>query len=364
MGKLIDLTGQRFGRLLVLNKENNYKNKNSMWLCRCDCGNKVKVIGHNLKTNHTKSCGCLQKEKTSQKNYKDLVGKRFGRLIVVELDHIDKSSFFKCKCDCGKIVVVWAANLKNGTTKSCGCYRKELSSKRNYINLVGQTFGRLTVIDEAERTKRGVVKFLCQCSCENKTRIEVLARSLKSGNTTSCGCLKKELVSKRNYKNLVGKIFGRLTVLKDVGRKHGEVLWLCKCNCGNEVNITANNLKNGGTKSCGCLNESWIASELKKYCIKNHNAKSEYKILRNPETGYWLSYDIFIPVKSIYIEVHGGQHYKFIEYFHKTKDVFEYNKKLDKLKKNYAKKNGIYIEVDIRKIKTPEEAIGYINKFL
>ena len=72
-----DLTGQYFGRLKVIERVENYieknGNKRSQWLCECKCGNRVKVIGKSLKNGNTKSCGCLQKEITSKhfKKYND-----------------------------------------------------------------------------------------------------------------------------------------------------------------------------------------------------------------------------------------------------------------------------------------------------
>lgn len=57
----------------------------------------------------------------------DITGKRYGRLTVICLDHSSRSStFWSCRCDCGKNVSVRGSLLKNGTTKSCGCLRKEL----------------------------------------------------------------------------------------------------------------------------------------------------------------------------------------------------------------------------------------------
>ena len=72
-----DLTGQYFGRLKVIERVEDYieknGNKRSQWLCECKCGNRVKVIGKSLKNGNTKSCGCLQKEITSKhfKKYND-----------------------------------------------------------------------------------------------------------------------------------------------------------------------------------------------------------------------------------------------------------------------------------------------------
>lgn len=65
-----DLTNLTFGRLTVLEQTNDYVSPNgmhySMWVCRCECGNVINVLGSNLKTGHTKSCGCYGKEKTSK----------------------------------------------------------------------------------------------------------------------------------------------------------------------------------------------------------------------------------------------------------------------------------------------------------
>lgn len=65
MGKMVDVTGQKFGRLLVLERTENNKNNNSQWLCKCDCGNTVIVTGASLRSGNTKSCGCTRKEKLS-----------------------------------------------------------------------------------------------------------------------------------------------------------------------------------------------------------------------------------------------------------------------------------------------------------
>ena len=68
MPKLIDLTGQRFGRLVVMERA-GVKNKVASWLCKCDCG-KMKIInGQSLRKGYTQSCGCLRKE-TSPENGK------------------------------------------------------------------------------------------------------------------------------------------------------------------------------------------------------------------------------------------------------------------------------------------------------
>lgn len=63
-----DLTGMRFGRLIVLSLDSINKYRQSLWLCKCDCGNTKIIRGNHLKTKRIKSCGCLKKEKFSKKH--------------------------------------------------------------------------------------------------------------------------------------------------------------------------------------------------------------------------------------------------------------------------------------------------------
>lgn len=134
MPKALDLTGQRFNRLTVLKRVENSRNGKSQWLCKCDCGNEVIVIGSHLKSGNTKSCGCLDKEliaKRNEESAKDLIGMQFERLTVIARE---ESQFGKarwlCKCECGNEVVVYGSDLKRGTTKSCGCLKNEMATKR------------------------------------------------------------------------------------------------------------------------------------------------------------------------------------------------------------------------------------------
>lgn len=185
---------------------------------------------------------------------KDLIGQRFGRLVVCDDAGRTKTSgvIWKCQCDCGSIVSVVAGSLQSGHTQSCGCLQKAWVSKLNYTNLIGQRFSRLLVLDEAER-KNGRVSWRCQCDCGNI--VDVVSSHLQSGHTNSCGCYNKDQISKTQKKDLTGQKFGRLTVLEDVGRRSGEVLWRCACDCGNITNVIAYNLQGGNTQSCGCYSK-------------------------------------------------------------------------------------------------------------
>ena len=68
MAKLKDLTGQKFGRLTVIERSGNSNCRKTMWLCKCDCGNELTVVGENITNGRTKSCGCLRKERAHGKS--------------------------------------------------------------------------------------------------------------------------------------------------------------------------------------------------------------------------------------------------------------------------------------------------------
>ena len=79
MADVIDITGQRFGKLFVIERKSppTKKDTRAHWLCRCDCGNFAIVSGKNLRNGNTKSCGCVQKEKLRIRNYQS--AKHHGR---------------------------------------------------------------------------------------------------------------------------------------------------------------------------------------------------------------------------------------------------------------------------------------------
>lgn len=132
-GKKIDLSGKQFGRLTVL-KEIICRAKRGviLWQCLCNCGNIAIVRGTDLKTGATKSCGCLQKQMVSEKNRIDLTGQRFERWTVLEYAYTKRRKiYWKCRCDCGNVRIVYSANLRGGKSKSCGCLQKKRVSEAN-----------------------------------------------------------------------------------------------------------------------------------------------------------------------------------------------------------------------------------------
>lgn len=122
-----------------------------------------------------------------------------------------------------------------------------------FVDITGQTFGRLTVLGRAPN--RGTITmWKCVCSCPEHNEVVVSGYDLKAGKVRSCGCLKKELIRDRCGAKLQGKIFGRLEVLECVGKDgFNNLLWKCRClNDGNIIIATSAHLLSGHTQSCGC----------------------------------------------------------------------------------------------------------------
>ena len=113
-----DLTGMKFGRLTVLERAEN-KGGKTYWRCRCECGEEVTVYSHSLKSGATKSCGCLGggklKDLTGQKFGRLTVLERTG-------SDERKNATWRCRCTCGNECIVTGHRLKSGETKSCGCW--------------------------------------------------------------------------------------------------------------------------------------------------------------------------------------------------------------------------------------------------
>lgn len=139
MREVADLTGMVFGKWTVIKRADDYISpkgrRKATWTCRCECGNIKDVVGELLKSGHSKSCGCLNKEMLSNRGY-DLTGKIFGRLMVIQ--QINNSirengrSYrqWECLCECGNTIIATTQCLTKGKTKSCGCLNNEKRHER------------------------------------------------------------------------------------------------------------------------------------------------------------------------------------------------------------------------------------------
>lgn len=122
----------------------------------------------------------------------------------------------------------------------------------NAKDLTGKQFGRWAVIRRVENSATGLICYLCRCQCGSEK--VVYAGNLRRGHSKSCGCLQRELAKRRVTINEIGNRYGRWTVIRQVKKDEGGTAkWLCRCDCGTEQAVNGTDLRNGHSKSCGCL---------------------------------------------------------------------------------------------------------------
>lgn len=277
MGRFIDETGNKYGRLLVISRAFPEGKTGGWWNCRCDCGNEVVVLGTLLRNGNTKSCGCLQKDfaKTTVINE---IGNRYGFLTVIsraETPKGKKTAYWNCLCDCGNSTIVEGTKLRSGHTRSCGeCGCFSSPTKKDEI---GNRYGKLVVISEAGRDKDGKILWNCLCDCGNEKI--ALGKSLRAGLVLSCGCL------------------------------HSK-------------------------------GEEKIALSLKELNIQNYRQHT-FEGCRNPKTNYLLYFDFYLPNQNLVIEYQGEQHYLYSPRGHFDKTSLDNLRERDEIKRKFCKENNI-----------------------
>lgn len=280
MGKVIDLTGQKFGEWTVLERDYEaQKQRNSSkayWKCQCSCGLKRSVVGADLRNG--KSTGCGKCGRVAH-NFEDLTGKHFNFLTVIKrIENRYDKAYWLCQCDCGNTVEVSTSDIKNGYTKSCGCKKVE---------------------------------------------------RFKEVGMNSC-------------KDLTGQQFGYLTVLSKTNERSGSnVRWLCRYVCEKEYTIAGGDLTSpNGIQSCGCVSitkgERIISQNLDSLKIK-YELQKTFNDCRNPKTNALLRYDFYLPDYKILIEYDGIQHFQEVPYFRDSLEEVQFR---DNYKDNYAKEHN------------------------
>jgi hypothetical protein len=178
-----DLSGRRFGKLLVTGK-NGVK-----WKCLCDCGKTIEVKRKPLSQGKKLSCGVCRRGS-------DLTGKSFGRLTVVQRDSAAQQGNGKCvkwvcQCRCGVTLILdsHALTRKDKAQRSCGCLQRD-TARISPLDLTGSEFGRLRVVKrQGSKEKVGGATWFCECSCGSGRDVIASTGSLRSGGIKSCGCL-------------------------------------------------------------------------------------------------------------------------------------------------------------------------------
>lgn len=236
---------------------------------------------------------------------KDQTGHIYGKWTVLRKAE-EKTAYgdvcWICRCECGNEKAVSGKILRKGKSKSCGqCTR--------HIIKIGDRFGKLTVLRK-DFVKNNHWYYLCKCDCGNLKSIK--NTNLTTGNTKSCGCLISQNRHNGQRHQLLGQRFGMLTVIEDMGNNsHGNSIWKCRCDCGQEKIIIGGNLVAETIISCGCSKLS--KGELKiKQILDSHKIKYKQEYLIHEIGNKRFDFAILDNNNKVIklIEFDGIQHYE------------------------------------------------------
>jgi hypothetical protein len=177
----LDLTGQRFGRWLVVSAAppalQPSGQRKAMFEVLCDCGNASSVSSSRLRSGRSTSCGCWRRELQRGLRLANLVGRAFGKLTALRLASSLSRTAWICQCECGKSCTVRAVNLTTGNTKSCGCEQK------------------------AARSKNGSKRAVWFCEIHQLRRV-------RRGNHTACALCRSELATVQTVRRVFRRVPG------------------------------------------------------------------------------------------------------------------------------------------------------------
>lgn len=183
------IIGKKFNKLTVIGVEKNKRGKNAyLCQCDCGNTIYV-TSKKDLIEGRRKSCGCLKADVLQKYKYLIGTKIHKWTVIELKRNpNKYKEVFAVCICECGTISDVNIYNLINHKTQDCGCGRKLMLRETRSTNLVGQKFGKLLVVEQLEESNKFNRRlYRCKCDCGNE--IIVASSCLISGHTHSCGCI-------------------------------------------------------------------------------------------------------------------------------------------------------------------------------
>lgn len=187
MGAKLNLVGQRFGKLIVMQETTLRKNNSVVWDCRCDCGNYLQLSTKELRSDGVqmcKNCGISREPKANL--IASIVGEKYGFLRVLEkTSQINKSGkiLYKCVCDCGEIVYRDSTSLKRNLSPYCG----KLGCPTQLKYHIGDIINNKKILSYIGSLKNNSKRFYYEVECQKCGRIyNALAQTVDK--TNSCGC--------------------------------------------------------------------------------------------------------------------------------------------------------------------------------
>lgn len=273
----------------------------------------------------------------------NIVGEKYGELTVTEMLYRynnQKHTYCKCVNDDGVDIIVRLDALRSGATKTA----KGSVNKGKKKDLTNMKFGRLTVIKETDKkASNGGIIWKCICDCGKEC--EVLVSRLISGKTTSCGCRVQDYYNGLT-RDVSGMRFGQLVAVKPIGRRgvvgNFKTVWRCRCDCGNEVDITLSDLSTGNTQSCGCNKISHGERFISDVLISNNIKFISQKTFDDCKNIRALRFDFYLQDYNVVVEFDGLQHFQPVDFFGGEDDLI-IRQKRDEIKTRYCQEHKIHL---------------------
>lgn len=201
-----DVTGQHFGKLVALRPTAKRHAGSVVWTMRCGCGavvdRSLRRLGNDKIRGGISVCpACVNHSRRGLTS--DLTGHRYGKLTVSGY-HAGgggtSGAYWDCLCDCGESTIVRGKDIRLGTTSSCGCAKREVAAKTVDLPWRG------TAVEAGQRYGNLVVGDLegsrdgmryFNCTCDCGEKTTVRGTLLRNGQTKSCGCLKRSAWMRR-----------------------------------------------------------------------------------------------------------------------------------------------------------------------
>ena len=188
--------------------------------------------------------------------------------------------------------------------------------------------------------KRFYRSIIWKCKCDCGNEHEVTSNNLNGGQVNSCG--KIGCPYHKTYENLKGQKFGLLTPMYPTTAKDGtHMYWMCQCDCGNQHEVSSSSLKNGGVRSCGCLKTSIGEMNIESILQENNISYAEQYTFSDLKNIKPLRFDFAIFENNQLIRL---VEFDGIQHF-KEQDYFTHSltetKNNDIIKNRYCKEKNI-----------------------
>ena len=183
----------------------------------------------------------------------DLTGEKYGNLTVIgRCGGKSRYLTWECECACGNRIQADSRQLRSGAVMSCGCMRKPEEQARGGRKANDLTGRRYGKLTVLKRVENMKGQVMWKCRCDCGQITIASSHGLNTGSKKSCGCLR---YSNSRKQDIAGKRFGKLVALYPLNTHGGggSVLWKCQCDCGKPAEITVSDLNRGNNKSCGCM---------------------------------------------------------------------------------------------------------------